>query len=186
VENLALIRGRTFFVSDRSGNLMPPGAPHVGLFREDTRYLSQIELLVNGFPPSVLSATTEGAYANRVELTVKGSVPGAGLDIPVNTVFVHREQILESEGLHDILQIQNFHSEKAHLVIEITYDCDFMDIFQVRGILRGKSGRYFEPLITETRITFVYEGLDDRVRTTALFFDPTPSACAKYHRQALS
>jgi glycogen debranching enzyme len=175
VESLALIRGRTFFVSDRSGNLMPPGAPHVGLFREDTRYLSQIELLVNGHPPSVLSATTEGAYANRVELTVKGSIPGEGLDIPVNTVFVHREQILESEGLHDILQIQNFHSEKAHLVIEITYDCDFMDIFQVRGILRGKSGRYFEPLITETRITFVYEGLDDRVRTTALSFDPTPS-----------
>jgi glycogen debranching enzyme len=175
VESLALIRGRTFFVSDRSGNLMPPGAPHVGLFREDTRYLSQIELRVNGYPPSVLSATTEGAYANRVELTVKGSVPGEGLDIPVNTIFVHREQILESEGLHDILQIQNFHSGHAHLVIEITYDSDFMDIFQVRGIIRGKSGRYFEPLISEKQMTFVYEGLDDRVRTTALSFDPTPA-----------
>jgi glycogen debranching enzyme len=175
VESLALIRGRTFFVSDRTGNLMPPGAPHVGLFREDTRYLSQIELLVNGHAPIVLSATTEGAYANRVELTVKGSVPGEGLDIPVNTVFVHREQILESEGLHDMLQIQNFHSETTHLVIEITYDCDFMDIFQVRGILRGKSGCYFEPLITKTRITFVYEGLDDRVRTTTVSFDPAPS-----------
>ncbi|MBB5061090.1 glycogen debranching enzyme [Granulicella aggregans] len=175
VESLALIRGRTFFVSDRTGNLMPPSAPHVGLFREDTRYLSQIELLVNGHTPIVLSATTEGAYANRVELTVKGSLPGEGLDIPVNTVFVHREQILENEGLHDMLQIQNFHNEKAHLVIEMTYDCDFMDIFQVRGIIRGKSGRYFEPLATETRITFVYEGLDDRVRTTTISFDPTPS-----------
>jgi len=173
-ESLALIKGRTFFVSDRSGNLMPPSAPHVGLFREDTRYLSQIDLLVNGHPPVVLSATTEGAYANRVELTVKGSVPGEGLDIPVNTVFVHREQILESEGLHDILQLQNFHSDKAHLVIEITYDADFMDIFQVRGVIRGKSGRYFEPLNTDTRMTFVYEGLDDRVRTTALSFDPPP------------
>ena len=174
VESLALIKGTTFFVSDRSGNLMPPGAPHIGLFREDTRYLSQIELLVNGHPPVVLSATTEGAYANRVELTVKGSAHGAGLDIPVNTVFVHREQILESEGLHDILQLQNFHSEKARLVIEITYDADFMDIFQVRGIIRGKSGRYFEPLITDAQMTFVYEGLDDRVRATALSFDPTP------------
>lgn len=137
-------------------------------------------MLVNGHPPIVLSATTEGAYANRVELTVKGSVPGEGLDIPVNTVFVHREQILENEGVHDILQIQNFHSEKAHLVIEITYDSDFMDIFQVRRILRGKGGRYFEPLITEARITFVYEGLDDRVRTTALSFDPTPSRISRH------
>jgi glycogen debranching enzyme len=175
VESLALIRGRTFFVSDRTGNVMPPGAPHVGLFRDDTRYLSQIELLVNGHTPILLSATTEGAYANRVELTVQGSVPGEGLDIPVNTIFVHREQVLEHEGLHDILQIQNFHSENAHLAIEITYDCDFMDIFQVRGILRGKSGRYFEPLITEAQIIFVYEGLDDRICTTALSFDPTPS-----------
>jgi glycogen debranching enzyme len=175
VQSLALIRGRTFFVSDRSGNLMPPGAPNVGLFREDTRYLSQLELLVNGHPPSVLSATTEGAYANRVELTVKGSVPGEGLDIPVNTVFLHREQILESESLYDILRVQNFHSETAHLVVEITYDSDFMDIFQVRGMIRGKSGRYFEPLTTETQMTFVYEGLDDRVRTTALSFHPTPA-----------
>jgi glycogen debranching enzyme len=175
VESLALIRGRTFFVSDRMGNVMPPGAPHVGLFRDDTRYLSQIELLVNGQTPILLSATTEGAYANRVELTVQGSMPGKGLDIPVNTIFVHREQVLENEGLHDILQIQNFHSENAHLVIEIAYDSDFMDIFQVRGILRGKSGRYFEPLIAEAQITFVYEGLDDRVRTTAVSFDPTPS-----------
>src|SRR3984885_5805407 len=126
VDGLALIRGRTFLVSNRSGDLMPPGAPIVCLLREDTRYLSQIELLVNGHPPSVLSATTEGAYANRVELTVKGSVPGEGLDIPVNTVFLHREQILESEGLYDILQLQNFHSEKTRLVIEITYDADFM------------------------------------------------------------
>src|SRR5580658_5844453 len=175
VESLALIRGRTFFVSDRSGNLMPPGAPHVGLFREDTRYLSQIELRVNGYPPSVLSATTEGAYANRVELTVKGSVPGEGLDIPFNAVFLHREQILESESLYDILQIQNFHSGKAQLVVEITYDSDFMDIFQVRGIIRGKSGRYFEPLITETQKIFVYEVLDERVRTTTLSFNPTPA-----------
>jgi glycogen debranching enzyme len=174
-QSLALIRGRTFFVSDRSGDLMPPSAPNVGLFREDTRYLSQLELLVNGHAPSVLSATTEGAYANRVELTVKGSVPGEGLDIPVNTVFMHREQILESESLYDILHIQNYHSEAAHLVVEITYDSDFMDIFQVRGVIRGRSGRYFEPLITETQMTFVYEGLDDCVRTTKLSFQPTPA-----------
>jgi hypothetical protein len=50
VESLALIRGRTFFVSDRTGNLMPPGAPHVGLFREDTRYLK-----IGWISPAILS-----------------------------------------------------------------------------------------------------------------------------------
>ena len=173
---LALIRGRTFFVCDRPGNVTPPGAPSVGLFREDTRYLSQLELLVNGHALSVLSATTEGAYVNRIESTVKGSQPGNGLDLPINTVFVHRTQILESEGLNDILQFQNFHDEKALLIIGVTYDCDFMDIFQVRGIVRGKSGLYFEPLIDEAQLSFVYQGLDDCVRTTSIAFDPAPTS----------
>lgn len=39
VEGLAPIRGRTILVSNRSGELMPPGAPNVGLFREETRHL---------------------------------------------------------------------------------------------------------------------------------------------------
>lgn len=175
VEILALIRGKTFFTANHQGNLMPPGAPHVGLFWDDTRYLSQLELQINGHPPVVLSSSTEGAYAARIELTVKGSVEGKGLDLPVNTIYVHREQLLESDLLYDVIYLENFYNERAKLLVEIKYDADFMDIFQVRGILRGKSGDYYMPVTTRDQMIFVYEGLDRRARTTTICFAPGPT-----------
>ncbi len=174
-EILALVRGKTFFTANQMGNLMPPGAPHIGLFRDDTRYLSQLELQINGYPPVVLSYSTEGAYVARMELTVKGTVGGEGLDIPVNTIYVHREQLLETDVLYDVIHIENFYQESAKLSVEINYDADFMDIFQVRGMLRDTSGQYYAPVVTNERINFVYQGLDNRVRTTSIRFAPTPA-----------
>lgn len=174
VDILALIRGKTFFTANHKGNLMPPGAPHVGLFRDDTRYLSQLELRINGHPPVPLSYSTEGAFVAQIEMTVKGTVGGSGLDLPVNTIYIHREQLLDSDILYDVIHFENFYQERARLRIEIGYDADFMDIFQVRGIVRGKSGQYYAPVAGEDQIEFIYKGLDDRVRTTLISFAPAP------------
>lgn len=174
IETLALVRGKTFFTANPRGNLMPASSPHVGLFCDDTRYLSQLDLTVNGHPPVPLSYSTEGAYAARIELTVKGTLKVDGLDIPVNAIYAHREQVLERDVLYDVIHIESFHQEEVKLSIEIAYDADFMDIFQVRGIVRGRSGRYYAPLIERDRIEFVYRGLDHRVRTTSIYFAPAP------------
>lgn len=174
VDTLALIRGKTFFTANHEGNVMPPGAPHVGLFRDDTRYLSHSQLRINGHPPVVLSSSTEVAYAARIEMTVKGSLQVAGLDLPVNTIYVHREQLLERDVLYDIIHLENFNQDAASLTVELQYDADFVDVFQVRGIVRGKSGQYYAPLIQEDQIQFVYQGLDDRTRTTTIHFFPAP------------
>ncbi len=174
-EILALIRGKTFLAANQTGDVMPPGHPHVGLFRDDTRYLSRLELRINGHSPIVLSSNTEGSYVTRVEMTVKGAVHAQGLDFPVNTVYARREQVLEEETLYDLLRLQSFYTEPVRLRIDATYGADFMDIFQVRGIVRGKSGRYYEPVTTGNRIIFIYQGLDDLVRSTTISFDPLPT-----------
>ena len=177
-EILALIRGKTFLAANRMGDVMPPGHPHVGLFRDDTRYLSRLELLINGHPPAVLSSTTEGAYATHVEMTVESTVHVQGLDFPVNSVYVRREQVLEDETLYDVFRLQSFHAQYVPLRIEVTYGADFMDIFQVRGIIRGKSGRYYEPVAIGGRMIFLYQGLDHSVRSTTISFQPQPTKIA--------
>jgi glycogen debranching enzyme len=175
VEGLAIIRGSTFFAANRQGDLMPPGAPQVGLFCDDTRFLSQLELRVNGQEPIVLSSTTMGADMSRVELTVRGgSLSGENLDLPINTVYVHREQLLDRGQLFDVLDVQNFHDGAVTLNLEVYFAADFMDIFQVRGLLRGKSGRYFCPEVRDSSVSLRYEGLDGRCRATELFFSPQP------------
>ena len=123
-DGLAIIRGTTFFVATRRGDLMPPGAPQVGLFCDDTRFLSRLELRVNGQEPIVLSSTTMGADMARVELTVQGgSVSGENLDLPINTIYVHREQLLDRNRLYDILDIENFHHATVVLNVELFFVC---------------------------------------------------------------
>ncbi len=174
-EGLAIIRGSTFYAATRQGDLTPPGAPQIGLFCDDTRFLSLLELRINGQEPIVLSSTTMGADMARVELTVKGrSASGENLDLPVNAVYVHREQLLDHDRLYDILEIQSFHSAEVRLTIELVFAADFMDIFQVRGLLRGKSGRYFCPEVGDSQVHLYYEGLDGRSRSTDVCFAPQP------------
>ena len=174
-EITALVRGKTFLATDLAGNVTPPGHPNVGFFHDDTRYLSQLQLLVNGHPAVVLSSNTSDAYATRVEMTAKGSIQSDGLDLPVNTLYIRREQVLEESSLHDVLHMQNFHVESVRLTVDLCFDVDFMDIFQVRGILRGKCGRYYEPVHRPNGTIFVYEGLDNRLRSTSIRFNPPPA-----------
>ena len=44
VNNLTLIDGKTFLSTTVAGDVMPPGAPDVGFFHDDTRFLSRLEL----------------------------------------------------------------------------------------------------------------------------------------------
>jgi glycogen debranching enzyme len=174
-EQLALIHGSTFFAGTREGDLTPPGAPHIGLFHDDTRFLSHFELRINGQKPIVLSSTTVGADGARIELTVRGgSVHGESLDLPINTIYVHREQLLYGDRFFDALEIQSYHDVEAKLVVELRYSADFMDIFQVRGLLRGKSGHYFIPEEKDSGVFLRYGGLDGRERTTRISFSPRP------------
>src|SRR3954470_5715014 len=69
VNNLTLIDGKTFLSTVVSGDIMPPGAPDVGFFHDDARFLSQLELRVGGQRTVVLSASTEKTFASRIELT---------------------------------------------------------------------------------------------------------------------
>lgn len=174
-ELLALIRGNTFFAAQRHGNVLPPGAPNVGLFHADTRFISHLELRVNGQQPGVLSSTTVGSDASRIDLTARGEeASGENLDLPVTGIYIRREQLLENDRFYETLEIHSFNNEEVKLTIELLFDADFMDIFQVRGLLRGTAGEYFVPQVNGTSVRFYYEGLDERSRATDICFSPAP------------
>lgn len=184
-DQISLIRGSTFFTATHQGDLMPPGAPHVGLFFDDTRFLSRLELRVNGQQPSVLSATTADADMASIDMTVRGGrAAGENLDLPVNTVYLHRRQALGKECFYDTLELRSFYSEEVTLRVELAFASDFMDIFQVRGLLRGKAGTYYEPQVSGDTVRLLYHGLDGRTRQTELHFSPSPAGldggCARW------
>ncbi len=174
VNNLTLIDGKTFLSTTMAGDIMPPGAPDAGFFFDDTRFLSRLELRVDGYRTVVLSSSTEQTFASQIELTTGQSTLRDSYEIPENTVHIRREQLLGSDTLYDNLTFENFNFNELELVIELAYEADFMDVFQVRGVARQQMGQYYKPIVQRDSIVFHYCGLDKVARDTVIHLSPEP------------
>lgn len=60
---------RTFLVTDRMGNVPEGNTAALGLYHRDTRFLSGLELKMQGLEPVLLHSSTERNYLQIVELT---------------------------------------------------------------------------------------------------------------------
>jgi len=174
VNNLTLIDGKTFLSTTIAGDIMPPGSPDVGFFHDDTRFLSRMELRVDGYRTVVLSSSTEQTFASQIELTTGKRTMRETYEIPENTVHIRREQLLASETLFDNFCFENFNFHELELNLELAYEADFMDVFQVRGVAREKLGQYFLPIVRHDSIVFHYCGLDGVARETVIRLSPAP------------
>src|SRR5436309_14480956 len=174
VNNLTLIDGKTFLSTTVAGDIAPAGAPDVGFFHDDTRFLSQLELRIGGQRTVVLSSSTEKTFASQIELTTGNITLRDSFDLPENTIHIRREQLLSSGVFFDRLTFENFNLSPVEFVIEMKFDSDFVDVFQVRGVARHEHGQYYRPVVQKGSIRFVYHALDGRWRTTDLRFSPEP------------
>src|SRR6202000_2050149 len=68
-DNLTLIDGKTFLSTRTSGDIAPAGAPDIGFFHDDTRFLSMMELRVGGLRTALLSSNTQKTFLLQIELT---------------------------------------------------------------------------------------------------------------------
>src|SRR5205823_10818609 len=157
-----------------SGDINPPGAPDVGFFHDDTRFLSQLELRVGGHRAVVLSSSTEKTFTSQIELTTGNISLRDSFDLPENTLHIRREQLLSGHVFFDYLTFENFNLVDVDVAVELTFEADFVDVFQVRGVARKKPGHYFRPLVKHDSINFYYRGQDDIMRQTVVGLSPAP------------
>lgn len=175
VNNLTLIDGKTFLSTVVSGEIVPPGAPDVGFFHDDARFLSQLELRVGGQRTVVLSASTEKTFASQIELTTGNIALRESYEVPENTIHIRREQLLADEVFFDQISFDNFNLVDVTFEVAMTFDADFVDVFQARGCARERHGQYFRPVVRGNTLTFYYRGLDDVMRQTAIEMSPHPA-----------
>ena len=178
VDNLTLIDGKTFLATRTSGDIAPARAPDVGFFHDDTRFLSFMEMRVGGLRTVLLSSSTEKTFLSQIELTTSNIHLRDSLDLPENTIHIRREQMLDSDVMIERIAFDNFNLNKVEVKVEIEYGADFVDVFQVRGMARGQTGQYYQPLVRENSIGFYYRGLDNVVRNTLIEMEPSPSEIA--------
>lgn len=174
VNNLTLIDGKTFLSTTVSGDITPAGAPDVGFFHDDTRFLSSLELKVGGHRTVVLSSSTEKSFASQIELTTGSIALRDSFDLPENTLHIRREQLLSGNVFFDYLTLENFNLTEVEVSVELAFEADFVDVFQVRGVARKQPGHYYRPIVKRDSIDFVYRGLDKITRQTFVRLNPPP------------
>jgi glycogen debranching enzyme len=173
-ENLTLIAGKTFMSTRMLGDITPPGAPDVGLFHDDTRFLSLMEMRVGGEVPVLLSSHSENLLLSQIELTTSNIHLRETFDLPENTIHIHREQVLSKGALLERITFENFNLQTVKFRVEIQYDADFVDVFEVRGMRRNEHGQYYQGIAGERTLTFLYRGLDGVLRQTLISWSPAP------------
>src|SRR5215510_13851565 len=119
INNLTLIEGKTFLSTTLAGDIMPPGAPDVGFFYDDMRFLSRLELRAGGYRTVVLSSCTEQTFVSQIELTTGQTTMRETYEIPEHTVHIRREQLLASDMFYDHLTFENFKFHDVALEIEL-------------------------------------------------------------------
>src|SRR5215470_18075931 len=147
VNNLTLIDGKTFLSTTVAGDIMPAGAPDVGFFHDDTRFLSHLELRVSGHRTVVLSSSTEKTFVSQIELTTGNITLRDSYDVPENTIHIRREQLLASDVFFDRLTFENFNLKAVEFDVKLALGADFVDVFQVRGVARSQHGQYYAPVV---------------------------------------
>ncbi len=183
---IVLSQGNLFCVIDRRGNISPRGATDLGLFHEDTRHLSHLELVLTGGTMTVLSAETIGPSSQiDIGLSDLGS-PGFFRD-PQNFLHLRRRQLLDHNEFVERIIATNHHRAAIDLELQLLLDADFADIFELRGARRQRPGSPLPPETGDGHILFSYRGTDQLLYRTLVRTMPSPrtivgtSPCYRLH-----
>ncbi|MBC1267422.1 amylo-alpha-1,6-glucosidase [Trichormus variabilis FSR] len=179
-----------FLVTDTIGNIsgcsLNDGNPSMGLFCCDTRFLNRLELQIDGRSPVLLSSTAEKGFA----LSVLCTNPRIDERMKADSVSIRRELVLNG-ALFEEIEVANYSTTTVAFELSISFDADFVDLFEVRGYDRDKRGkllRLVEPIAEdgvadgdgavqtqhfahkEQSLTLAYQGLDGSVMESRIQF----------------
>ncbi len=178
-----------FLVTDTIGNIsgcsLNDSNPSMGLFCCDTRFLSRLELQIEGRSPVLLSSTADKGFS----LSILSTNPRIDERLNADTVGIRRELVLNG-ALFEELEVANYSTTTVSFELSISFDADFVDLFEVRGYSREKRGRLLrlvDPIPEEARqtadgvspvqttttpesLTLAYQGLDGLVMESRIQF----------------
>ena len=177
--------GDTFVVIDSRGDIAAASGRSAGLFHFDTRYLSRLELFVNGTPPLLLGSNLrDDNSALFVDLTNPDIMADQHIVLEKDSVHILRTVFLWRDTAYQRLRLRNYGERAIDLQLSFRFENDFADLFEVRGSRRERRGTATAKLHGNDEIVLSYRGLDAKLRRTSLTFDPPPAQltfdCATY------
>jgi glycogen debranching enzyme len=174
-----LKHGDTFIVTDSHGDIGASTGDPDGLFHADTRFLSRLELSLNGEQPLLLGSNVrDDNTILAVDLTNPDFYDGEQIILQKDLLHIARMIFLWRGTAHQRLALRNHADHPIALDLTLHFNSDFADLFEVRGIQRARRGTGSAKVVAPDQVLLSYHGLDGVARRTRLTFDPAPTRLA--------
>src|SRR5215467_7921116 len=150
--------GDSFAVFDHAGMIRQAGIGELGLYHEDTRYLSMFEIALERRRPLLLNSTVLRDNILNVDLA-NPDLPDRPEPLARDSVHLFVQSFLWDRGWHARLELHNYALRTVEIELSLLFDADFADVFEVRGKERPRRGKIRPPAIGRDEVALTYDGL---------------------------
>lgn len=165
-----------FAIVDSIGDMTAAPGSNDGLYFRDTRHVSGLNLLVGGARPLLLnSSLSADNLMLTANLTNAGIRDAAGEVVEQGLIYIRRSIFLLGGALFSRMALSNHGMQPFEIRVQLGFDADFADLFEVRGMHRPHRGTRRATIVEPAAIQADYLGLDAIARRTLLRFDPAPN-----------
>ncbi len=181
---VVLKNGSTFMVLTPDGMMTQDPSTPYGVYNNDTRMMCGYTLKIDGEPVTLVSSSTQDGYKANFEYDNRVS------NTPAKSVAIKREIVIDAPAsrVAERLTLQNHGATTAEFDLEVSFNFDYKDMFEVRGQTRKQHGITYRHISVpakekhESKVATLYSGLDKKFLKSEIAFPlPAPSAITSNH-----
>jgi glycogen debranching enzyme len=169
-----------FLLTDDKGNIPENHSYGLGLYTKDTRFLSKLDVKINGEDPILLSSDAAQNYMANILLTNPHMEKDGELILWRESVEIERNRFIYDDVLYEAIKLKNYFPKPIEFDLSVHFDVDFHDMFIVRGFQSGKTGKRTGQLCEGNSLKFGYEGADQINRSTLIQWDKDAKSVTEY------
>ncbi len=163
MEYSVIKEGDLFLTTEQNGDIDANHDKGYGLYTKDTRFLSRMELTINGEKPSLLSSTASENYVASIRVMKNEDDVGA--------IEAVRDRFIYDGVLYERLSFLNYFPTQQQFEVALSFDADFQDMFIVRNFRSGEVGEKTGQTVQGSSLNIGYKGKDQVTRESLIQWD---------------
>ncbi|NQX70083.1 amylo-alpha-1,6-glucosidase [Paenibacillus alba] len=160
-----------FLMTDKTGDIPAGNAAGHGLYTKDTRFLSGMEIRINGMTPILLSSSAGTNYIATIRMTNPHMESDGQLILWRESIELERQRFIYEGALYETIAFTNFYPKPVAFDFTARFESDFADMFVVRGFQNGTFGELLPDIQEHQKLVKRYKGTDGIERQTHIGWD---------------